>query len=175
MKCLCSLCLFNSMRTPAPDVMNGGFVLALPKLQLPALISVSVVSHHWILINKLNYFFSLMMFSHFAHQAGRSHGEERVHAKDEIAREKIKETVLLSGIWPHRSILLYFLIRENDSVLLYFTGLPMLPLGNGVKKHLHKQSIPGSITYNCVCVCVRVCNTNRVHTGGRYLVGSPKF
>lgn len=24
MKCLCSLCLFNSMRIPAPDVMNGG-------------------------------------------------------------------------------------------------------------------------------------------------------
>lgn len=61
-----------------------------------------------------------MMFSHFAHQAGRSHGEERVCAKDEIAREKIKETVLLSGLWQRGSARLYFLVRGRGCVWLCF-------------------------------------------------------
>lgn len=74
-----------------------------------------------------------MMFSHFAHQAGRSHGEERVCAKVEIAREKIKETVLLSGLWQCRSTRLYFLIRERGHVWLYFTWLGVFQPRDGLE------------------------------------------
>lgn len=79
-----------------------------------------------------------MMFSHFAHQAGRSHGEERVCAKDEIAREKIKETVLLSGLWQRRSARLYFLIRGHGRVWLYFMWLCVFQPRGWAQEHLHK-------------------------------------
>lgn len=72
------------------------------------------------------------MFSHFAHQAGRSHGEERVCVKDEIAREKIKETVLLSGLWQRRSAQLYFLVRERGRVWLYFMWLGVFFMAGGI-------------------------------------------
>lgn len=97
------------------------------------------------------------MFSHFAHQAGRSHGEERVCAKDEIAREKIKETVLLSGLWQCRSTRLYFLIRERGRVWLYFTWLGVFQLRDGLETSAQCMlwSMPGSVTH--LQLCVQVC------------------
>lgn len=91
------------------------------------------------------------MFSHFAHQAGRSHGEERVCAKDEIAREKIKETVLLSGLWQHRSARLYFLIREQGRVCI-LRGWVYFSRGDGLESICTRYALKHAKVRNSLAI-----------------------